>query len=159
MTQASADTTESHETFAVKTPAREALTTVHGSCHCGAVTFEASVDLSKGVSRCNCSICAKIAQASSLMKPAQFKLLTGEADLASYAWGAKVSTRYFCKHCGVHVFGRGSLDVLGGEFVSVNYNALDDVDVMELPLTHWDGRHDNWMAGQRDTPWPRLRRE
>jgi len=145
--------------FEIEVPAAEKQTMVHGSCHCGAVKFEASVDLSKGVSRCNCSICAKVAQAGASIKPSQFKLLSGESDLGSYAWGGKISTRYFCKHCGIHVFGRGFLEVLGGDFVSVNFNTLDDVDVMELPLTHWDGRHNNWMAGPRPTPWPRVRKE
>ncbi len=43
---------------------------------------------------------------------------------------------------------------LGGDYVSVNFNALDGVELADIPTKHWDGRHDNWHAGPRDTPWP-----
>jgi hypothetical protein len=31
---------------------------------------------------------------------------------------------------------------------------LDDVELIDLPVQHWDGRHDNWQAGARPKPWP-----
>jgi hypothetical protein len=129
------------------------MTNHRGTCHCGAVAFECDADLTTA-SRCNCSICTKLMWTGVLIKPAQFRLVKGEAELGSYAWGHKVSTRYFCKHCGTPVFGKGHLDVLGGDFVSINCNALDDSDPHQLPLRHWDGRHDNWQAGPRETPFP-----
>ena len=127
--------------------------TYRGSCHCGAVRFEAELSLDN-LSKCNCSICTKINGAGAFAKPQGFRLLAGEQALGGYAWGAQISTRHFCKHCGVHCFGRGHLAELGGDFVSVNANTLDDVDPNTVPLVHWDGRHDNWHAGPRDTPWP-----
>jgi hypothetical protein len=53
----------------------------------------------------------------------------------------------------VHCFGSGHLAELGGDFVSINYNTLDDVDPLDVKVSYWDGRHDNWQAGARDNPW------
>lgn len=125
-----------------------------GSCHCGAVRFEAELDLVTGAARCNCSVCTKVASTGAICKPAAFTLLAGEGHFGEYAWGGKTGTRFFCKHCGIHCFGRGHLPELGGDYVSVNVNTLDAVDPCSLTLSYWDGRHDNWQAGPRRAPWP-----
>jgi hypothetical protein len=126
-----------------------------GTCHCGAVRYEVAIDLQETAgSRCNCTICKKLGVTGGLMKPAAFKLLAGEDSLTSYVWGGKISARYFCKLCGIYCYGRGHLEMLGGDFVSVNLNTLDDVDLDESRIVYWDGRHDNWQAGPRKHPWP-----
>jgi hypothetical protein len=124
-----------------------------GSCHCGAVRFEIEVDASAGT-RCNCTVCTKLGVVGAMVKPPAFALLSGEGSLSSYEWGGKVAKRFFCSTCGAHLFGRGHLEQLGGDFVSVNLNCLDDVEIGEVTITHWDGRHDNWQAGARPAPWP-----
>jgi hypothetical protein len=124
-----------------------------GGCHCGAVRFEATVDATQG-GRCNCSICTKVAQLGAMVKPEAFRLLSGTESIGQYVWGGKISTRHFCKHCGIHCFGTGHLAELGGDFVSINLNTLDDVDPSQVTVVNWDGRHDNWQAGPRSTPWP-----
>jgi hypothetical protein len=125
-----------------------------GSCHCGAVRFEADVDIAAGAGRCNCSVCTKIASTAAIVKPPAFRLVAGADDLGVYEWGAKISRRFFCKHCGVHCFSRGHLAEIGGDYVSVNLNCLDDIDPGQLKISYWDGRHNNWDAGSRDQPWP-----
>lgn len=125
-----------------------------GSCHCGAVRFEVELDESKGGSRCNCSICTKINMTGTVVKPDAFTLLAGQDSLSEYVWGGRTGTRFFCKHCGVHCFGRGYLEQLGGDYVSVSLNAVDDVDTSKVNVIYWDGRHDNWEAGPRNAPWP-----
>jgi len=124
-----------------------------GSCHCGAVRFEVVVDATSG-GRCNCSVCTKIHPTSAMAKPDALVVLKGENDLGTYVWGGKISTRYFCKACGVHCFGRGHLAELGGDYVSVNLNCLDDIDLRDVDLIYWDGRHNNWEGGPRKEPWP-----
>jgi len=127
--------------------------TYHGSCDCGAVKYTAELDLSRGVSQCNCKICTKINQFGAITKPDKLVVTAGEDQCTTYVRGP-VATRYFCKHCGIHLFQRGDLPEVGGPYAGVCVNTLDDVDAHFLPVTYWDGRRDNWDAGPRDAPYP-----
>lgn len=89
-----------------------------------------------------------------MVKPEAFALVSGSQSVTAYEWGAKSAQRCFCKHCGVHCFGRGHLKELGGDYVSINLNTLDDVDPATIRVSHWDGRHNNWQAGTRAERWP-----
>ncbi len=122
--------------------------TITGACHCGKVKIEADVDLQAGSGRCNCSICSKLRAWTIILKPQAFRLLAGEQDLGSYEWGAKISARRFCKHCGVHVFGCGHLAEVGGDFCSVNVAVLDlqPAELAALPVRYFDGLHNNWES-------------
>jgi hypothetical protein len=130
------------------------IKSLKGSCHCGAVQFEVEADVERGGSRCNCSVCTKLGAFGSIVKPEAFRLLTDPEALGVYEWGAKISKRYFCKDCGTHCFGRGFLAEVGGDYVSFSYNAIDGLELSELNVVHWDGRHNNWQAGPAKHPWP-----
>jgi hypothetical protein len=125
-----------------------------GSCHCGDVHFEVKIDLSAGVARCNCSICTKLSPRGAIVRPAAFTLLQGRESLQTYKWGAEISERFFCKRCGTLVYGAGYLEEVGGDYVSINCNTLDGIEIDAVPVIYWDGRHDNWHAGPRSEPWP-----
>src|SRR5919106_735102 len=123
------------------------LKTYKGSCHCGAVRFEADIDLSKGTSKCNCSICWKSRNWSTIVKPDQFRLLAGEDHLGDYQWNTKVGHHRFCKQCGVATHGDGYLEQIGGAYVSIRRASRDEVEPAELldaPLTLCDGRNNAW---------------
>jgi hypothetical protein len=125
-----------------------------GICHCGAVRFAVALDLAQGASRCNCGLCTKISVTAAFAKPAAFTLLSDAAALGAYGWGGRGARRYFCKICGTHCFARGDLPELGGAYVSVNVNVLEDVDPATVPVRSWDGCHDSWEPAPRATPWP-----
>lgn len=119
------------------------MKTFHGSCHCGAVRYEADLDLSSGTTRCNCRYCTKTASWGKLVKPDAFRLLSGEDSLFDYSRHAFGHNRS-CKVCGVRVFGDGNIPELGGAFVSVNLHTLDDAQLEGTTVTYLDGRADTW---------------
>jgi hypothetical protein len=123
-----------------------------GSCHCGQVRFEVECDPSAGATRCNCSVCNKLNSTGLRATMGTLKVLAGESALTAYKTSS--ASRFFCSHCGCHLYGAGYVAEIGGEFLSVNVQALDDVDPSTLTIGYFDGRHDNWQAGLRPAPWP-----
>ena len=93
------------------------LKTHHGSCHCGAVKFEADIDLEAGTGKCNCSICTKKRGWNAQIKPEAFRLLTDPAALSDYQFGSNSAHHVFCKACGVSAFGHGYVEEIGGAYV------------------------------------------
>jgi hypothetical protein len=127
--------------------------TYQGSCHCGAIRFEADIDLRAGTIRCNCSICTKLRLWAAIVKPAAFRLHSGMADLSLYQFHTKTDQHQFCRHCGVRPFGIGK-SPRWGDFYAVSLACLDDVTPDELsnvPVTYLDGRNDNWITPPDET--------
>jgi hypothetical protein len=123
------------------------LRTYRGSCHCGAVRFEADIDLTQPTYRCNCSVCTRNRFWAAALKPAAFRLLEGKNEVTQYLFNSMQNEHYFCKTCGVRAFGRGRTPD-DHEMVGVNIGCLEDASPEELaaaPIVYCDGKNDNWQ--------------
>jgi hypothetical protein len=136
-----------------------AAKTYSGSCHCGAVRFEADIDLAQGSMRCNCSLCSKARAWFLFVTADHLRITAGEEALADYQWTPAgkphPALHYrFCRTCGVRAFAHGVNPALGGAFYAVAVAALDLADRGELaaaPIKYLDGLHDRYDRAPDDT--------
>ncbi|MBW2234823.1 MAG: GFA family protein [Deltaproteobacteria bacterium] len=115
-----------------------------GSCHCGAVRFEAEGEL-QGLEVCNCSYCARAGFVHWYVAPERFRVLAGEDTLVDYQFGTHTSHNLFCPTCGVTPFRRARSDP---RQIDVNVRCLEGVDADALPTRPFDGR--DWEQGMRN---------
>lgn len=115
-----------------------------GSCLCGAVTYEATVDDLK-IGHCSCHTCRK-AHAAPFAATARvprdkFTILTGEAKLRDFE-SSPGKLRRFCGICGSHVLAERPAD----PHVILRVATLDD-DPGAKPLIHiWKSHEVPWCA-------------
>ena len=112
--------------------------TYAGSCHCGAVRYQATTDLAK-VLACNCSRCAKLGALLTFAPASAFTLSSGGDVLTDYQFNKKVIHHLFCRLCGIESFARGTAPD-GSEMVAINVRCLDGVDPASLTPTPFNGR-------------------
>jgi hypothetical protein len=118
-----------------------------GGCHCGRVRFEVRAELAR-VTLCNCSLCSKKGFIHWIVPPSQFELLSGCEELVSYRFNTGVAEHKFCGQCGIHPFYTPRSDP---DKVDVNVRCLDDVDLKQLELSTFDGKH--WEEAIESAPW------
>ena len=108
-----------------------------GRCQCGKVTFAAAGDIDSALS-CNCSICQR---KGSLLwfVPRDSLRVTGEDALSTYTFNKHVIRHRFCATCGMHPFGEGT-DPKGNAMAAINIRCLEDIELADIPVHHYDGR-------------------
>lgn len=112
--------------------------TYTGSCQCGAVAFEATIDIAKPVA-CNCSRCQRLGSMLAFAPPDAFTLLRGADALTEYTFNRHVIRHQFCATCGIECFAFGEMPP-GTPMTAINVNCLDGVDPRSLPYELYDGR-------------------
>lgn len=115
------------------------ITTHQGSCHCGAVLYEAELDLSQPVIACNCSMCGRAGTLLAFIPATAFRLLSGEDSLRDYQFNKHIIHHLFCTTCGTKPFARGQKPD-GTPTVAINVRCLQDVDLSALSIHNYDGK-------------------
>jgi hypothetical protein len=113
-------------------------TTYTGSCHCGAVRFEATLEL-KEVLSCNCSICSRTGALLAFLPAKDFTLLSDGGAQRDYQFGKKRLHHLFCGTCGIRSFAIG-VGADGAEMRAINVRCLEGVDPSTFPVRLFDGK-------------------
>ncbi|MDP1520236.1 GFA family protein [Porticoccus litoralis] len=109
-----------------------------GSCHCGAVSFEAEAPDSVEVEDCNCSICSKSGYLHLIVPKKNFRLLSGEEQLQTYTFNSGVAKHTFCRICGIKPF---YIPRSNPDGVDINLRCLNE-QPKSITIVEFDGQ--NW---------------
>lgn len=109
-----------------------------GSCHCGTIKFQVEAPESVEVERCNCSICRKSGYLHLIVPLSQFRLLSGQDNITTYAFNTGVAQHTFCATCGIKPFYTPRSNPDG---IDININCLD-TQPEHITIVDFDGQ--NW---------------
>ncbi len=109
-----------------------------GSCHCGQIAFEVEGDFNEGLD-CNCSMCRLTGYMHLIVAAADFRLLSGAAQLQAYTFNTGVAKHLFCEVCGIKSF---YVPRSNPDGFSVNLRCLDPGTVEQVTVEEFDGH--NW---------------
>lgn len=109
-----------------------------GSCHCGAVSFEAEAPDAVEVEDCNCSICTKSGYLHLIVPKKNFRLLSGADQLQTYTFNSGVAKHTFCRICGIKPF---YIPRSNPDGVDINLRCLNE-QPKSITIVEFDGQ--NW---------------
>ncbi len=120
---------------------------ITGSCHCGKTAFEIDGAMPAKLTRCTCSFCAKRGTLYAYFEPAQFRLTTPSADVATYRWQTRKVAHNFCATCGCGTYSDSPAFKPDGSWdgttrrIGVNARLFDDFNAAEAPVMVIDGKN------------------
>jgi hypothetical protein len=127
---------------------------VHGSCHCGRISYEAEVD-SQSVGICNCTDCQMLTGSAFRVTVAaastHFRLLTGEPTTYIKTADSGAKRRHaFCPTCGSPVYACAATDAPAS--FSLRVGCLKEK--AQLPPTRqiWCSSALEWVKGVGELP-------
>ena len=123
---------------------------IQGSCHCGAVSYEADAPL-RGIAHCHCPTCRKTHAAAfssiAAVPREQFRWIGGEEKLSRYE-SSPGKFRYFCSVCGSHLFAERPED----KRVMLAMGCVDNHLVETRQVHIWCSEGASWYDPDRPLP-------
>lgn len=107
------------------------------SCHCGALRLEVEAELDE-VEECNCSTCGRYGFLHWKVEASAVRLLSLKSVVSVYKWRDATGGYEFCATCGVGLLRSG----YPNDIVSVNARCIEGVDLFDLQVRRFDGRHE-----------------
>lgn len=106
-----------------------------GSCQCGAIAYEAELDLAE-VNACNCSRCRRLGSVWSFV-PAEAVKMVKDGATTEFLFNKNAISHRFCPVCGIEAYAKGKRGEQ--EIYGINVNCLDGVDPRSLSVKMVDG--------------------
>ncbi|HET7402429.1 MAG TPA: hypothetical protein VFJ62_11620 [Usitatibacter sp.] len=130
---------------------------VHGSCHCGTLSFDLTWDPDPGeipARVCDCSFCVKHGGVWTSNPQGSLIIHTGNARLpAPYTFGTHTASFHICPRCGVPVV--VTSEIAGRTYAVVNVNSFDNVDpaMLRRKPASFDGEDEGERLARRQRNW------
>ena len=132
---------------------------IHGSCHCGNISFELDwkADPSEIPARaCTCSFCSKHGGVWTSKPDGALRITVKDPSLVSkYAFGTRTADFHICAKCGIVPVVTSTID--GVTYAVVSVNAFNDVDRSMLrpaPIS-FDEENEETRLARRKRGWIR----
>ncbi len=134
-----------------------AVRQIHGSCHCGNVSFTFDWPGGDGfipVRACSCTFCQKHRGVWTSHPEGLVKLSVGDpARVQRYRFGTGTADFHICTECGVAPIVTSEID--DSEYAVVNVHCFDDVDRADLEesATDFEGESTEDRLARRKRNW------
>jgi hypothetical protein len=130
---------------------------IHGSCHCGNISFELTWDPAPSeipARACGCSFCVKHGGVWTSNPAGALRIREREpAAVSKYAFETKTAVFHVCGRCGVVPVVTSEID--GRLYAVVSVNAFDDVQpsLLRRAPVSFDGEDEASRLARRKRSW------
>lgn len=130
---------------------------IHGSCHCGNVTFDLQWPINAemiAARACACTFCSKHGARWTANVSATLNVhVEDPSTVTAYAFGTKTADFHVCNRCGVVACCTSLIE--GRLYAVVNVNTFDDFDTSHLVSgdVNFDGEEEHARLARRAANW------